>query len=221
MVMYLCIMGLGRLSLQGRLGGVPGMENNDSRKSDIREDDICTFQDAKQLLYDSRGKADSEAPWWELEKALNDYRDAKNEQERRKTLATVGSAANALQRSRKDKEDRDRENAAVDNQESKWVGLIPAVTLVVIGVVAWWFGRYMGSLSSSHGLKDASSLLKALVFGVSVCTALLSLMVIILNGVKLSHPSEPVKRFVDYALYMVSWAALVFSALVTFFNARL
>lgn len=62
----------------------------------------------------------------------------------------------------------------------------------------------MNSLTPSSESKNASSLLKASVLGTGICTALLPPLVIVLNGWKLVHPSETIKRFIDYALYSVS-----------------
>ncbi|MFT8988371.1 MAG: hypothetical protein ABF966_09090 [Bifidobacterium psychraerophilum] len=186
-------------------------ENNDSENNDSWENKIWTFQDAKQLLYDSRGKAGNEALWWDLEQALNDYRDTTDAQEKATALATVGFFANVVQRSRKDKEEADEE-------ESKWVGWIPAGVIALIGLVLGVLGTYIYSLVPGSGHADASSLLKALAWRVSVCTAVLALVVLALNGWKSSITSEKVKQYIDYALYAVSWAVFFFSVLTIFFN---
>lgn len=210
MGMYLCIRRFVRLRLQGRLGGVPGMANNNNGKSGLQ-----IFEESKKLLYDSRGEVTNEAVWWGLDQALNDYRDAPNQQAREKAIAAVKAESDAV------KENQEKKQQA-DEEESRWVGRIPAVTFLVIGGVILWFWCYMNSLFSNSGTTaDARSLLKALVLGVSVCAALLSLLVIVLNGWKLFSSSERVKRFIDCALYSVSWAAALFSLIAIFFNSRI
>lgn len=173
-----------------------------------------TFPKAKKLLYDSRGKVTNEAFWWSLEQALNDYRDATTAQQMAKAQASVDYNARVVQQSREDKKNADK-------KESGRAGRIPAVTIVAIGLAVGWFGSYMFSHLSSPGPKDASSLLKALLLGVSICTAFLSLLVIALNGRKLLQPSETVKRFIDYALFAVNWASLIFSGMAILFNVLL
>lgn len=187
-----------------------------------------TLPKAKKLLYDSRGKVTNEAFWWSLEQALNDYRDATTAQQMAKTAqqvattaqqvakaqASVDYNANVVKQSREDKKNADKE-------ESERAGWIPAVTIVAIALAVAWFGHYMQSQLSGSGPKDASSLLQALLLGASICTAFLSLLVIALNWWKLSQPSETVKRFIDYALFAVSWASLIFSGMVILFNVLL
>jgi hypothetical protein len=179
-------------------------------------------------LYDSRGEVSNEAFWWSLEQALNAYRDATIAQQvattaqqvattarqMAKAQASVDYNANVVKRSREDKKNADKE-------ESERAGRIPAVTIVAIVLAVAWFAHYIYSHLSGPGPKDASSLLQALVLGASICTAFLSLLVIILNGWKLLQPSEIVKRFIDYALFAVSWASLTFSGMVILFNVLL
>ena len=95
---------------------------------------------------------------------------------------------------------------------------MPLVALVVVGVAFGWFGKYVGAQISSSGVKDASSLLKHVVLGTGLCTAIFSFLAILLNSWKIVNPSEAMKKVVEIALLTLSWGTLCFTLMALFFN---